>query len=554
MQQERLESLIERHLDRMLSIEEKQELERALLASAAARETFWQRARWHAAVRQWGEEAGGRQDAIQTPPERRKFAPPRVLPSPARSLAPGRARPVRPPPARRYAWRPFAAAAAVVALGALGWMQWKPWDHAEPAYSGTVARITHAAGAVWADASGHEIGEALPVGTLRLAAGALQIDFLRGGRVVLEGPAEFEVLSANAGALRRGRLTAIVPASAHGFSVRTPSFLVIDHGTRFGCVVPSAAAPEVHVFEGEVGLEAAAHARLDLHQSEAVRLEDAHWQPIRFDPNPFLTEEKLSRLESAPAQLGRWRQAARALRQHAGLLLYYDFEPDRTGNGRTLSNRVPGAPPETNGAVEGCEWTEGRWPGKTALAFNGVSDRVRLALPGEYRALTFLASLHVNGTPNRENCLLQPAPSPELGEVRWHISGDGMLAWSVHVAPRGSANQWLHAFSEPVMRGEVLGSWHQVAAVFDGDTVRHYLDGKAVGSGPVRLPGPVRLGDLQIGTGIAALVPRVPSEAAANFFGGIDEFAILSVPLPPQEIRRLYEQGALDPDRAPGIR
>ena len=40
--------------------------------------------------------------------------------------------------------------------------------------------------------------------------------------------------------------------------------------------------------------------------------------------------------------------------------------------------------PGSDGTVVGCQWTEGRWPGKKALEFQQVSDRVRLKMPGEF--------------------------------------------------------------------------------------------------------------------------------------------------------------------------
>src|ERR1041385_2628365 len=63
MHDDRLQILLQRYFDQLLTTEERQELERILLASPQAREQFWESARWNAALRQWGEAEWGRCDA-----------------------------------------------------------------------------------------------------------------------------------------------------------------------------------------------------------------------------------------------------------------------------------------------------------------------------------------------------------------------------------------------------------------------------------------------------------------------------------------------------------
>src|SRR5271154_5640286 len=63
MSDERTQLLLPRHFDQMLTVEERAELSATLLASPRAREEFWELARWHALIRQWGEAEWGRRDA-----------------------------------------------------------------------------------------------------------------------------------------------------------------------------------------------------------------------------------------------------------------------------------------------------------------------------------------------------------------------------------------------------------------------------------------------------------------------------------------------------------
>lgn len=87
---------------------------------------------------------------------------------------------------------------------------------------------------------------------LSMNQGLMELEFSSGARVTLQGPASMTVVSPMSIILFRGRLTADVPESAHGFSVRTPSGQAIDLGTRFGLQVSDQGLTEAHVFEGEV--------------------------------------------------------------------------------------------------------------------------------------------------------------------------------------------------------------------------------------------------------------------------------------------------------------
>jgi hypothetical protein len=97
---------------------------------------------------------------------------------------------------------------------------------------------------------------------LRVARGLAEIRFRSGARVVLEGPAILELLSANSARLRQGRLTARVPEPASGFEILSAQGKIIDRGTEFGVAVAENGATDVVVFEGKV--DAAAPAGKDL--------------------------------------------------------------------------------------------------------------------------------------------------------------------------------------------------------------------------------------------------------------------------------------------------
>lgn len=86
---------------------------------------------------------------------------------------------------------------------------------------------------------------------LYLHEGAVKLAFDNGCTLLLEGPAQFEILTEDQIYLRYGRLYAAVPAYAVGFIVSTANSKIIDLGTEFGVKVDLDGQTEVHVLQGK---------------------------------------------------------------------------------------------------------------------------------------------------------------------------------------------------------------------------------------------------------------------------------------------------------------
>jgi hypothetical protein len=82
-------------------------------------------------------------------------------------------------------------------------------------------------------------GSLLTAGRLQLVSGLAQIEFYSGARLILDGPGNVELVSANQAICHAGRLRAQVPPQARGFSITAPKFKVVDLGTEFGLEVAS---------------------------------------------------------------------------------------------------------------------------------------------------------------------------------------------------------------------------------------------------------------------------------------------------------------------------
>jgi hypothetical protein len=131
----------------------------------------------------------------------------------------------------------------------------------DPAVTTSMARVARTHECVWEESVGvMSPGESLTVGRkLRLKRGLAEIHFADGAQVLVQGPAEFQVVAAGEAFLRTGVLSAYVPVAARGFTIRTPQAKVVDLGTEFGLEVRDDSDAEIYVFEGVVEATPLAH-------------------------------------------------------------------------------------------------------------------------------------------------------------------------------------------------------------------------------------------------------------------------------------------------------
>ncbi len=89
-----------------------------------------------------------------------------------------------------------------------------------------LAVLTRAVNARWESGgpAGLKEGATLRPGRLRLAEGWVQIELFSGVSLILEGPADLELLSPRRAFCHRGKLRTHVPKQAQGFTVRAPGW------------------------------------------------------------------------------------------------------------------------------------------------------------------------------------------------------------------------------------------------------------------------------------------------------------------------------------------
>jgi ferric-dicitrate binding protein FerR (iron transport regulator) len=526
---ERVALLASRLLDGLASAEERAELNELLRGDPETCELYLDLAETHALLaREHAGDALAEQTVGILP-----FAVPKT--HPVKRL-------VRSP----LIWRALTAAAAV-ALLANGYLLWQNRNSQaeieEPSHGPGVAVLSRVVDPEWSDGKpALSVGEAVPAGTFSLRSGLAQIEFFSGAAVIIEGPAELELESAWRVVCRNGRLRAFVPEPAQGFTIVTPDYEAVDLGTEFALSVGSDGRSEVHVVDGEVRLDSSDGRELrHLGAGTAVRANDGELTPIESRGEAFIGRQKLLELarDDWRARYAAWKRSSEELRKDPAMLAYFDFEEQDPWD-RALENhsvdRAPGLP--AGGAIIGAQWTQGRWPGKGALEFKRITDRVRLRVPGDYQAMTLSAWVRVEGFDRWLNSLML-TDGWEPGEVHWQISNEGQLILGVS----GGAN----CYSDPVLSPSDLGRWMHLAVTVqsgsnDGRIV-HYLDGRAVGESRSAKPmPPLRIADAEIGNWRPADLGSNPTPIR-SLNGRIDDFFVLARAMTPEEIHRIYEAG-----------
>lgn len=408
---------------------------------------------------------------------------------------------------------------------------------AEPTTDGGVAVLSRLIDADWGpDGNIHEEGDALASGIFTLRSGLAQIEFFSGASVIVQGPAELELIDPWLARCRSGRLQVSVPEPARGFTIETVDYRAVDLGTEFALAVGENGRSEVHVIEGEVRLDDHGGSVLrTLATGAGVRADGGGgiFEPVTEGGHGFINRRELLTLaeDDWRTRHAGWAHSQEKWRDDPGVIALFDFEGQDPWD-RQLVNRSRTG---TDGAIIGGQWTVGRWPGKGALEFKRITDRVRVSVPGEFDALTMAASVRIEGLDRWLSSVLL-TDGFDAGEAHWQISDQGELIMGV-----AGARPHHNSISPPVIAPDALGRWLHLAVTINrsGGVVRHYVDGKIVSEHrELNLP-PLRIGDAEIGNWQSQTnLPK--SHPIRSFNGRMDEFLIFDRALDTEEIARLH--------------
>jgi hypothetical protein len=527
--EERFRMLLGDYFDESLKGDDRLELERMVLSSARARELFWEAAEQHALGTEWALASLGRELMVVEETRERT---------------------------RGRGWVKLAVAAGITAMAGLPpWLAHKDGGGEMAAVETTVevdpeALLGLSSGAVWEDGVNRLTGDALPTGNLRLKAGTVRIDFYNGTRGWIQGPAEFQLVSPMEMKMNLGTLRMNVPPMAVGFRVMSGGLEVTDLGTEFGLVAEADGRKEVHVFDGEVSVEQPelGITGMRLGSGKALKMEGRNWSGVpaiaAVFPDPAAVWNQVS--GKAKADLEAWKIFTEKFSSQPGMLVHYLFHPGNP-EGR-VPNMVPGAAPQADGALIGGEWNTGRWGEKSAVTFRTSKDRLRLSLPGEYDAMTFLVWLRLEELPIALAPIWRGEADEQRGCIHWNIDRQGRVRMGVmtgsddFISPDGLRSGWDLALSGSVM-GKALGKWTHLAGVYDSRTQRItlWMDGRLIATQQLRHRIPAVPAISQIGS---ALAGENSERGGKRSLGGkVDEVAVAGRAFTADEIRAHYVAG-----------
>ena len=439
----------------------------------------------------------------------------------------------------RWAWA--VAAAAALVLGVVGW-----WTQR---FNSPAAQIVRMESATW-DASqvSPQVGGGVESGRLRLLRGLVELKFAHGATVIVEGPADFEVLGPQHAFLHLGRAVTRMAAGTKGFVFDSPRGRLVDQGTEFGVSVGPSGDTEVHVLEGKV--EAAPSSQrqtLELFVHQAARLMPERVEQFAADAGGFITD-------LPPQTLGE-----------VGFL-HWSFDEGRGGfsvnRGRKLGSPQAKAILRTypESAV-GPQWISGQFG--AGLSFDGQDDFVEGEFSGiaggEPRTVAFWVKVPRDSTIDEG-----------YGIINWGTNKPGH-AWQISVNPienEGPLGRLRLGVNERFVVGTTDlrdDRWHHCAVVMYGghrpDAGTHillYLDGelepaarKALGEIRTQITGD-EAHNMWIGRNLAYRGVGSPKGGVGRFFrGALDEVFVFNAALDQEQIRSLMKHNRLP--RSPAL-
>lgn len=398
-----------------------------------------------------------------------------------------------------------------------------------------VAVVSSVVGEVILNGNELENGDVVDPGLLEFESGYLALEFYRGARMTVGGPAKLEFIDGQKVRCHYGKVRAQVPAVAKGFTVLTPESQVVDLGTEFAVEVGHAGQTEIHVFDGEVeaydvaGSPASKKLLTAGKALQVAGLKEFPAESARF--NDLVDIGKKER-NARKSRFEKWSQRSIETREDERLIAYYDFEADETRE-RMLPNRSPqGA--TLDGAIVGATWSEGPWPGKGALSFKRPGDRVRINIPGEYDAITLSAWVRVDGIDRVHSSLLL-TDSYDEGEIHWQFRKDGTLVTGIRHTPTKGQNYT----AEDFVSLKRLGRWVHLATVINQEkaTVTHYANGRVMHIAVLKAIHPLRFGNASIGNWDRPL--EGTGNGIRNLNGQMAELMVFGAALSKSEIRKL---------------
>lgn len=399
------------------------------------------------------------------------------------------------------------------------------------------------------DRSNPSEGDILAAGRLCFRSGRIFLNMFTGVALVVEGPADVELLSFDKVHVRSGRLRARVPEGAEGFVVSGPGSAVVDLGTEFGLNIGADGKMKGKVFKGMV--EAALLNEAGTYRRS--RMMDPKSHGFNIDPEAEVIDSGIQDSDFVPL----WKQAKSPLvldRRYRDAIIqaqpwgYWRFEtlaagliPNEISGGASLRAEGPihlSSPGNGNRSVV-------FEPGETGqyLTVDGLWEPPRH--PGYAIELWFMSQGIAHAA---LATLLEDSPA-----VRVNHSSELHFKFLLELTSRvrGKLHQpaslrLLHRFPTSYNGGDNLYSkinympwkWHHLVGQLREDRMELYLDGEP--TPPLQVDPDYVNRASQILLGRLTTLPKHNEDTSRPFVGWMDEVAIYNRPLSSDEILSHY--------------
>jgi hypothetical protein len=379
-------------------------------------------------------------------------------------------------------------------------------------------------------------------GRLRFRTGRVTLSMLSGVVLVVEGPADLELVSSDRVFCRQGRLRTQVPSGAEGFVISGPGSAVVDLGTEFALNVEADGKTRVTVIAGEVEgavLSAAGipqrSQRMEPNKSFEINPHSGQIAvvaalkpivaPADLMTTPLLLDPAYPHVVMAAQPTGYWRfesteadMIPSAIPGRPALRVIGPVRLSDPGPGSQANRSIcfqPGAPGQYL-EMDGT-WAPAGSPGYA----------VELWFQTEAISHAALASL----SEPTDTAHVKHQFITELTALTRQTLHPPAVVRFLHRWPPGSAGG-VNVYSPSHY---VPYRWHHLVAQVEGEQMELFLDGTLAGSMPVNPDRASRPGLLLLGRLSKVVVDHWG--VIRPFVGQMDEVAIYDHPLPAEEIR-----------------
>ena len=223
----------------------------------------------------------------------------------------------------------------------------------------------------------------------------------------------------------------------------------------------------------------------------------------------------------------RWSTYSRQLRQDPDMVVYYDYQDVSETQQEVLKNSATAtAALGLDGEIITTMPLKGRWPQKQALYYSeygyvncGNDKAFNLRGP-----LSLFAWIKVKKFYRGWQAVIAK------GDSAWRLARDRQNNAMEFAGSGLQSNQWV--------RGTVDvndNQWHLVCGVYDGETIKLYVDGKL--DRQLKASGKIKINESDVMIGANVQRPN------RDFEGWIDELGIMKRALSAEEVLQMYEAG-----------